>query len=70
MTDLPKYFPTPEETAVCGYCGYRSNGQDFREGFDELEPGSECPKCGFVDSDGPPYLDDEELREEREGLGD
>lgn len=60
---MVKYHPTPEETAECGYCGYRGNVFDFQRGFTEHETGSVCPQCNFVD-DSPPRLDEEDLRRE------
>ena len=60
---MADYFPTPEETAECGYCGYRGNVNDFRHGFTEHETGSVCPQCDFVE-DFPPTLDEEDLKRE------
>jgi hypothetical protein len=58
----PKYFPTPEETCECGYCGYRANLIEFWA--DGLEHnGSICPRCGDV-ADYPPLLDDKQIAEE------
>lgn len=59
---MPEYFPTPEETAECGYCLHRDNGGEFmRE--DAFGEWSECPECGGVD-ETPPYLDQEDIARE------
>ena len=59
---MATYYPTPEETAECGYCGYRGNLTEFLLGEDTKD-GSECPKCGGID-DSVPLLDDEEIAQE------
>ncbi len=61
---MPEYYPTPEETAECGYCLYRGNGCDFVP--DDGLWGSECPACGGID-DSVPYLDSEEIAAEAAG---
>ena len=59
MKKVPKYYPTPEETAECMRCGHRANVCEFWPDGKE-DNGSECPKCGCVD-DTPPRLDEEDI---------
>ena len=59
---MADYFPTPEETAECGYCGHRDNGCQFA-GKDASCEWSECPECRGVD-DSVPYLDEEDIARE------
>lgn len=59
---MPDYFSTPEETAECGYCGYRNNGCEWKKTLVSGE-WNECPGCGYVD-DSVPYLDEEDIARE------